>query len=162
MEEFQKYFFYTTFHHNFQARNAKISPIFLFDRGHNGRICHILCVKDRTGDLTLDELSEICELIHFKQIIDHFAHPLNPIIKLQNPVTKASQTRSTSLTTGQFQFRKKKEKSTAILVSIVVLFVLCHSYRLCLKIYEFAMPSSHVMDTFTYCFHKQRYVTHMI
>ena len=73
-------------------------------------------------------------------------------------MTKASHTRSTSLTTGQFQFRKKKEKSTAILVSIVVLFVLCHSYRLCLKIYEFAMPSSHVMDTFTYCFHQQRYI----
>ena len=28
-----------------QARNAKISPIFHFDRGHNSRICHILCVK---------------------------------------------------------------------------------------------------------------------
>ena len=45
MEEFQKYFFQTTFHHHFQARNAKISPIFHFDRGHNRRICHILCVK---------------------------------------------------------------------------------------------------------------------
>ena len=45
MEEFQKYFFQTTFHHHFQARNAKISPIFHFDRGNNGRICHILCVK---------------------------------------------------------------------------------------------------------------------
>ena len=45
MEEFQKYFFQTTFHHHFQARNAKISPIFHFDQGHNGRICHILCVN---------------------------------------------------------------------------------------------------------------------
>ena len=27
MEEFQKYFFQTTFHHYFQARKAKISPI---------------------------------------------------------------------------------------------------------------------------------------
>ena len=45
MEEFQKYFFQTTFHHRFQARNAKISPIFHFDGGNNGRICYILCVK---------------------------------------------------------------------------------------------------------------------
>ena len=46
MEEFQKYFSWTTFHHLFQARNATISPIFHFDRGNNGRICHnILCVK---------------------------------------------------------------------------------------------------------------------
>ena len=45
MEEFQKYFFQTTFHHHFQARNAKISLIFHFDRGHNGWMCHILDVK---------------------------------------------------------------------------------------------------------------------
>ncbi len=57
---------------------------------------------------------------------------------------------------GQLQFRKKKEKSTAILVSIVVLFMLCHSYRLGLKIYEFAKPSTHVMDSFTYCFRQNR------
>ena len=38
-------FFQTTFHHHFQDRNAKISPIFHFEWGHNGRICHILCVK---------------------------------------------------------------------------------------------------------------------
>ena len=41
-----KIFFQTTFHHHFQARNAKISPLFHFDRGNNGWICHILCVKD--------------------------------------------------------------------------------------------------------------------
>ena len=45
MEEFQKYFFQTTFHHHFQARKAKISPLFHFDQVNNGRICHILCVK---------------------------------------------------------------------------------------------------------------------
>ena len=41
--------FQITFHHHFQARNTKISPIFHFDRGHNGRICHILCVKAKTS-----------------------------------------------------------------------------------------------------------------
>ena len=48
MEDIQKYFFQTTFHHHFKARNAKISPIFHFDRGHDGRIYHILCVNNRT------------------------------------------------------------------------------------------------------------------
>ena len=73
-------------------------------------------------------------------------------------VTKAGNQRlcNTSLT-GQFQFRKKKEKSTAILVSIVGMFLLCHSYRLCLKIYEFAKPSDLVEESFTYCFHQERY-----
>ena len=45
LEVFQKYIFWTTFHHHFLARNAKISTISHFDRGHNDRICHILCVK---------------------------------------------------------------------------------------------------------------------
>jgi hypothetical protein len=31
------------------------------------------------------------------------------------------------------QFQKRREKSTIILVSIVILFVACHSYRLALK-----------------------------
>ena len=74
---------------------------------------------------------------------------------LKNGVLRKSGEPRTSLT-GQFQFRKKKEKSTAILVSIVVLFILCHSYRLSLKIYEFAKPSSHVMDSFTFCYQQQR------
>ena len=45
MDEFQKYFFQTTFHQHFQGRNATISPIFHFDPVNNGRICHILCDK---------------------------------------------------------------------------------------------------------------------
>ena len=36
---------------SFLARNAKISPIFHFDRGNNGRICHELCVKMKTQNL---------------------------------------------------------------------------------------------------------------
>lgn len=75
---------------------------------------------------------------------------------VRNSVKMAENQQNRPSLTGQFQFRKKKEKSTAILVSIVVLFMLCHSYRLCLKIYEFAKPSSHVMDSFTYCFQQQR------
>lgn len=70
--------------------------------------------------------------------------------------SKASQIQHRLSLTGQFQFRKKKEKSTAVLVSIVVLFVFCHIYRLSLKIYEFAKPSSHVMDSFTYCYQQSR------
>ena len=30
----------------FRPEMLKISPIFHFDRGNNGRICHILCVKN--------------------------------------------------------------------------------------------------------------------
>ena len=92
--------------------------------------------------------------------IDSKSHP-EDIIELRPIAPK--ETKASSLvssggpsTTGMLQFRKKQEKSTGILVSIVVLFLICHSYRLFLKIYEFASPSSHVMDSFTYCFNQKR------
>ena len=40
-----KIFFLDRFSSSFFARNAKISPIFHFDRGHQSWICHILCAK---------------------------------------------------------------------------------------------------------------------
>ena len=52
---------------------------------------------------------------------------------------------------GSGQFRRRREKSTMILVTIVGLFLLCHSYRLALKVYELAYPEAHTMSTFMYC-----------
>ena len=52
-------FFQTTFHHHFQARNAKISPIFHFDRENNGWICHILCVNLKYFDLCQENSTSI-------------------------------------------------------------------------------------------------------
>ena len=43
MAKFQKQIFQTIFHHHFQARNAKSSPIFHWVK--NDCICHILCVN---------------------------------------------------------------------------------------------------------------------
>ena len=42
---FSKIFFLDHFSSSFLARNAKISPIFHFDRVHQSLICHIPCVK---------------------------------------------------------------------------------------------------------------------
>ena len=64
MEEFQKKKFQTTFHHHIQARNAKISSIFHFDRVNNGRICHILCVKSR--ELTFAGILPRCPLMYIQ------------------------------------------------------------------------------------------------
>ena len=77
--------------------------------------------------------------------------PKEPQIRVPSVVSSGAPS-----TTGMLQFRKKQEKSTGILISIVVLFLICHSYRLFLKIYEFAKPNSHVMDSFTYCFNQER------
>ena len=53
---------------------------------------------------------------------------------------------------GPAKLRIRREKSAAILVAIVVLFVACHSYRLALRIYEVAFPKAHTMDNFKLCF----------
>ena len=42
-----KIFFLDHFSSSFEARNAKISPTFHFDRGHQSWICHILCVNKK-------------------------------------------------------------------------------------------------------------------
>ena len=44
------------------------------------------------------------------------------------------------------------EKSSLILVAIVVLFILTHSYRLALKVYEVLMPQGNTFENFKRCF----------
>ena len=50
--------------------------------------------------------------------------------------------------------RKKitTEKTTFILIAIVALFLLTHSYRLSIKFYEALMPKSNTVDSFDFCF----------
>ena len=43
------------------------------------------------------------------------------------------------------------EKSTLILVAIVLLFILTHSFRLALKMYEVLMPHGNTLESFERC-----------
>ena len=54
----------------------------------------------------------------------------------------------------QYRVRKKitTEKTTFILVVIVVLFLITHSYRLSIRFYEALMPQSNTVDSFDFCF----------
>ena len=45
----------------------------------------------------------------------------------------------------------RSDKSATILVSIVVLFLITHCYRLALKVYEVASPNAQTMETFKMC-----------
>ena len=58
-------------------------------------------------------------------------------------------TKSTKLTV-------RSDKSAAILVSIVVLFLITHCYRLALKVYEVASPNAQTMETFKMCLAMKR------
>ena len=44
------------------------------------------------------------------------------------------------------------EKSSMILVAIVLLFVVTHSYRLALKVYEVVIPQGNTFENFKRCF----------
>ncbi|TRY77431.1 hypothetical protein TCAL_07428 [Tigriopus californicus] len=54
-------------------------------------------------------------------------------------------------------FRKKREKSTMILVMIVLIFVACHAFRLAVKVYEFANPGNQTLEHYNYCEQQGRY-----
>ena len=47
--------------------------------------------------------------------------------------------------------RKRKEKSTIILVSIVLVFILCHTYRLTVEVYRLIYPANILYENFIYC-----------
>ena len=50
------------------------------------------------------------------------------------------------------KLKVRTDKSALILVTIVVLFIITHCYRLALKIYEVASPSAHTMESFEICY----------
>ena len=50
----------------------------------------------------------------------------------------------------------RTDKSARILVSIVVLFLLAHSYRMAIKAYEIASPNAHTIEKFKMCFALKR------
>jgi len=49
------------------------------------------------------------------------------------------------------RIRKRREKSTIILVSIVLIFLLCHMFRFSLKAYEVTHPSHTTAKHHSYC-----------
>ncbi|TRY77004.1 hypothetical protein TCAL_02696 [Tigriopus californicus] len=64
--------------------------------------------------------------------------------------------------TNAHHFQKRREKSTMILVLIVLIFIACHCYRLALKVYEFVNPHNNTAEHFTACLNQQRYHIPMI
>jgi hypothetical protein len=47
--------------------------------------------------------------------------------------------------------RKRHGKSTAILISIVIIFIICHSFRMSIRVFEIVFPESTVMVAFHFC-----------
>ena len=50
----------------------------------------------------------------------------------------------------------RTHKSATVLISVVILFLLTHCYRIALKVFEVSTPNTNTMETFMMCFAKNR------
>ena len=76
--------------------------------------------------------------------------------------TKSEETCSNTSSSSHKQLQMSRlkvrtEKSAIILGLIVVLFIFTHCYRIAMKIYEVALPSSNTTEHFQVCFALRRY-----
>ena len=64
--------------------------------------------------------------------------------------------RISSRKADSIRLRKSKEMSCYMLLSIVLLFILTHSFRLAFRIYEFLMPNGNTSENFDRCYEMGR------
>ena len=54
------------------------------------------------------------------------------------------------------KLKVRTEKSAVVFALVVILFLLTHSYRMALKVYEVALPNSFSIERFKMCFSLKR------
>ena len=63
---------------------------------------------------------------------------------------------SETIVPSSTKLKVRTDRSAMVLVTIVILFVLTHSYRIALKVYEVASPNAHTIEKFKICFALKR------
>ena len=58
---------------------------------------------------------------------------------------------------GADVIKKKQEKSSAVLIAIIIVFLVCHMYRLFIWIFNLALPEKAVLSHFYKCFDAGKY-----
>ena len=73
--------------------------------------------------------------------------------KIEEDLQILAKNRKLALSYGEAvtRRRKRKEKSTIILVAIVMVFILCHMYRLFVEVYRLIYPSNILKENFYIC-----------
>ena len=79
----------------------------------------------------------------------------NELIRETGPTQTTSLDSGNAFQTEKFPSSKLKirlDRSAMLLASIVVLFILTHSYRIALKTYEITAPNANTNEKFNTCF----------
>ena len=73
--------------------------------------------------------------------------------KMEEDLQNLADNRKQALSYGEAvtRRRKRKEKSTIILVAIVMVFILCHMYRLFVEVYRLIYPTNILKETWNFC-----------
>ena len=90
---------------------------------------------------------------------EHFENSF-PLRKLSNRLLKRPSIDSIISTfpakRNSNKYEMRTHKSATVLISVVILFLLTHFYRIALKIFEVSTPNTNTMETFMMCFAKSR------
>lgn len=86
------------------------------------------------------------------------ADPDTPILATaHNRVPVRTNSSSPKNEHGSHYFRKRREKSALILVSIVLIFLFCHTFRLVIQAYEVTHPSHSTAEHHDFCSQRGRF-----
>ena len=69
---------------------------------------------------------------------------------------KATPRNEINNTKQSTKLKVRTHKSAIVLALIVILFIITHSYRMALKIYEVALPELNTIERFKLCFSLKR------
>jgi len=81
----------------------------------------------------------------------------NGSIKSQNSVNSKSKLGPKKSLSGADVIKKKQEKSSAVLIGIIAVFLVCHMYRIALWIYTLALPTKTLLNHYNYCHAQGKY-----
>ena len=80
----------------------------------------------------------------------------DPITSIEMHSLAASLSNDNRSVKQPTKLKVRTEKSAVVFALVVILFLLTHSYRMALKVYEVALPNSFSIERFKMCFSLKR------
>ena len=80
----------------------------------------------------------------------------DPITSIEMHSLAASSSNENRSVKQPTKLKVRTEKSAVVFALVVILFLLTHSYRMALKVYEVALPNSFSIERFKMCFSLKR------